>query len=189
VYRAIRERHPELSRFLRDGRIPETSFRSSRRVKGVGTREILTPTVRVGDIPLRGGYGAAGIEEQATSDRLWKILRSSDIHLEPRYSSLFIRTLRLLSQEKRYIYIYISFHIYIYIHIFHIYIYYIYIYIYIHISYIYIYTYTHTHRERKETRGIGAIRRVQQNTLQITIKVRGRAAIAAVRFPLIRAIQ
>jgi len=135
VYRAIRERHPELSRFLRDGRIPETSFRSSRRVKGVGTREILTPTVRVGDIPLRGGYGAAGIEEQATSDRLWKILRSSDIHLEPRYSSLFIRTLRLLSQEKRYIYI--SFHIYIYIHIFHIF----HIYIYIYFIYIYIYIY------------------------------------------------
>jgi len=40
------------------------SSRSSRRVKGVSTREILTPTVRVGDIPLRGGYGAAGIEEQ-----------------------------------------------------------------------------------------------------------------------------
>jgi len=156
VYRAIRERHPELSRFLRDGRIPETSFRSSRRVKGVGTREILTPTVRVGDIPLRGGYGAAGIEEQATSDRLWKILRSSDIHLEPRYSSLFIRTLRLLSQEKRYIYIYIYLFIYIYIFIYFIYIYIIYIYIYIFIFHIYIYIHTHTHIERERKHVVSA---------------------------------
>jgi len=113
VYRAIREGRPELSRFLRDSRIPETSFRSSRRVKGVSTREILTPTVRVGDIPLRGGYGvplASRSKHRVTG--YGKFLGALIFISSQDISRWHPRVVASFPEEKRYIYIYAHTHIY-----------------------------------------------------------------------------